>query len=251
MRKVCMLIVVLGLSTGVSTSLAGDRHFVVGVENIDHYPHYTLQNGEWSGFGRDVLDAFAKDRGYSFTYRPYPVKRLMLKSWQEEVDLMFPDNPLWFPEKKKAVAITYSVNFVEVVEGTLVPPERVGDGINAITILGTITGFTAASYTPYIEKGQVKIDHARDSRYVLLKVLDGRTDAAFMAVDSAKYVLDGVLNTPGSLVFDPSLPYDNYANYVSSVKRPHLIKEFDQFVEQHAAFIAELKQKYKMTSGLQ
>lgn len=250
MRKISILMLVLSLSFGCGGAMAEGKRFVVGVENIDHYPHYTLQDGAWSGFGRDVLDAFAKDRGYAFMYRPYPVKRLMQKNWHQEVDLMFPDNPLWFPEKKKDVAITYSTNFVEVLEGTLVPPERLGDGIANITILGTITGFTVASYNSYIEKGHVKLDHARDSRYVLLKVLDGRTDAAFMAVDSANYVLSGILNKPGALVFDPSLPYDNYAYYLSSVKRPDLIKEFDQFVAQHPDLIVNLKQKYKMTSGL-
>lgn len=242
------MLVILFCSCG--RAFGEGKTFVVGVENIDHYPHYTLRTGEWSGFGREVLDTFAKSRGYTFIYRAYPVKRLMLKNWQQEVDLMFPDNPLWFTDKKKTVDITYSTNFVEVLEGTLVTPEKLGEPLDKITILGTITGFTVSSYKTYLDTGQVKLDHARDSRYVLLKVLDSRTDAAFMAVDSANYVLDHILGKPGALVFDPELPFDNYAYHLSTTIHPEIIKEFNSFVEQEAEYISALKRKYHMSSGL-
>lgn len=250
MKRTVLMVISVILFLGCGRAFADGKTFVVGVENIDHYPHYTLRTGEWSGFGREVLDTFARSRGYTFIYRAYPVKRLMLKNWEQEVDLMFPDNPLWYPEKKKSVDITYSTNFVEVLEGTLVPPEKLGEPLEKITILGTITGFTVASYDKYLDAGQVKLDHARDSRYVLLKVLDGRTDAAFMAVDSANYVLDHILDKPGALVFDPSLPSDNYAYYLSTTVHPEIIAEFNRFVEQEADLISALKKKYHMSSDL-
>jgi hypothetical protein len=232
----------------VSIGLASERTFVVGVENIDHYPHYTLQEGEWAGLGREILDEFAGDRGYTFIYKPFPVNRLMQQSWQQEVDFMFPDNPLWLAEQKKDIAITYSTSFVEVVEGTMVLPENLGAGIDAIKTLGTVTGFTAASYLPLLESGKVQMDYARDSRFVLAKTLDGRTDGSFLAVDSAGHVLKTILNQPDGLVFDTSLPYDTYSYLLSTTMHPEVIAEFNTFVHNNADLLAELKNKYHIFS---
>ena len=230
----------------ISTCFASKKSFVVGVENINHYPHYTLKDGEWAGFGREVLDAFAKARGYSFVYKPYPVKRLMQQSWQQEVDLMFPDNPLWLSDKKKDVSITYSTTFVKVTEGTMVLPANLGTGIDAIKTLGTITGFTAASYTPFIDSGQVQLDNSRDSHFVLLKTLNGRTDGAFLAVDSARHMLKTILKNPGGLLFDKSLPYDIYDYFLSTTMHPDIIDEFNAFVNNHADLLDALKNKYNI-----
>ncbi len=40
-------------------SLAQSKVYVVGVENIDYFPHYTYENGKFEGHGRAILDAFA------------------------------------------------------------------------------------------------------------------------------------------------------------------------------------------------
>jgi len=47
-----------------SVSADGEsRKYVVGVENEDYFPHYRFRDGRYSGYGRDLLDAFALPSG--------------------------------------------------------------------------------------------------------------------------------------------------------------------------------------------
>lgn len=220
--------------------------YVVGVENIDHYPHYALEGDDWVGFGRDLLDAFAKTQNCIFEYRPYPVKRLMQEHMTGGVDFRFPDNPLWSENLREGVQVLYSVPFVEVIEGTMVRPEMRGQGLDRFETLGTIIGFTAASYQQAIEQGEVKVDASSNSLQLIKKTLMGRIDGAYLSIDSAQHLLRNVLNKPDELVFDDSLPYDKYAYLLSSTTRPKVIEEFNLFLTQEAEFVSGLISKYSL-----
>ncbi len=43
------------------------KTFIIGVDDISYFPMYGLENGRYSGFAREVLDAFALEYGYTFT----------------------------------------------------------------------------------------------------------------------------------------------------------------------------------------
>ncbi len=66
-------------------SLALNKVYVIGVENIDYLPHYTYENGKFEGHGRAILDAFAKSQGYTFVYKAFPIKRLY-KTFLDQMD---------------------------------------------------------------------------------------------------------------------------------------------------------------------
>ncbi len=65
--------------------LAQTKVYVVGVENIDYFPHFTYENGKFEGHGRAILDAFAKSQGYTFVYKAFPIKRLY-KTFLDQMD---------------------------------------------------------------------------------------------------------------------------------------------------------------------
>lgn len=247
MKKLCVVIFIITAITALSGyGFAEKRTYVVGVENINHYPHYTIEENQWTGFGREVLDAFAKKHGYRFIYKPYPVKRLMEQNWKQKIDLMFPDNPIWLAERKKGINIHYSDTFVEVIEGTMVLPENKGTGVGRIKKLGIIMGFTAVSYSDYISKGEIEIKEGYDSQSLLSMTKMGRIDGAYMAVDCAYHILKDVMKAPGSLVFDPDLPYDKYAYLLSTTNYPKLIDKFNTFIAEENMMIRRLIKKYQI-----
>ena len=49
--------------------------FTVGVELQPYMPYSDVQDGQYLGYGRDLLDAFAAHQGHVFVYRPLPVRR--------------------------------------------------------------------------------------------------------------------------------------------------------------------------------
>lgn len=54
------------------------------------------------------------------------------------------------------------------------------------------------------------------------------------------------MSKEGALVFAPHLPYQKSDYHLSSIKHPQLIAEFDQWMVEKAAFLAEMKKKYQL-----
>ncbi len=91
-----------GLLVMGAVQAADKKTFSVGVEDYKNWlPYSEMKNGVYGGLGKDILDAFARQMGYTFTYEPYPLKRRDRLFVDGQVDLSFPDNPNWVVEMKK------------------------------------------------------------------------------------------------------------------------------------------------------
>ncbi|MBI1835277.1 MAG: hypothetical protein HYR92_05935 [Burkholderiales bacterium] len=139
-------------------SLAQSKVYTVGVEDLEYYPQYSHRGDEYTGFGRELLDAFAKSKGYMF-----------------END----------------------------------------------------------SFVSLLKQAQLK-----------------RVDGAYINIEVAKYQLKEVLHQPGSLVFDPDLPHTKDYYYLSSVKHPKIIQEFNAFLDKEVALYEGIRLKLKIESSI-
>ncbi|MBF0441893.1 MAG: hypothetical protein HQK54_08325, partial [Oligoflexales bacterium] len=78
------------------------KEFIVGVQDfIGYLPESDYSNMEYKGFARELLDMFAKEKGYAFTYKAFPLKRLYDSFVHGSVDLKYPDNSYWSTDVKK------------------------------------------------------------------------------------------------------------------------------------------------------
>ena len=64
------------------------------------------------------------------------------------------------------------------------------------------------------------------------------------------YELDHVLKQPGALTFDPSLPYSRDAYYLSSIKHPELVRDFNAWMRTNRNLVDTLKQRYGVEKGV-
>lgn len=224
--------------------------FTVGVEDVRYLPAYGVENGEYVGYARAVLDAFAKDKGYRLDYRPLPVIRLFNELVDGAIDFKFPDNPMWARSVKEGHAIAYSAPVADYVDGVTVLPARKGAGADAVGILGAVRGFTAWDWLDAIKSGTVKLQETSNFESLLRMTLAGRTDGAFGNVAVVTYQLSHVLNKPDALVYDPGLPHTRSHYSLSSIKHPDVIREFDDWMAAHAALIASLKARYEVEKGI-
>lgn len=101
MKTGIAIISMISIILASSPVTATERHFNVGVEELDYLPYYTSKGNNYQGYARELLDAFAKERGYTFDYKPLPVKRLFQSLLKKQVDFKFPDNPNWQSDLKK------------------------------------------------------------------------------------------------------------------------------------------------------
>ena len=233
-------------------SAAADS-FVVGVEEIDYYPLHSYANGKFSGYGRDLLDAFAKQSGHSFTYMPLPVSRLFHTFLNENsIDFKYPDNPHWQADMKKGKSVLYSDPVVNVSEGLLVKPEKIDQLSEAsLQAIVTMRGFTPWPFDQTmrqkINNGTIRVYQEDSFSKVIALGMTGHYDAVYASPIVINYYLDVVIHKPGALVFDKKLPFESNDFSLSSIRQGEVIKQFNEFLEKNQSLVMELKRKYRLT----
>lgn len=234
-----------------ASSPALAQTYVVGVENLPFLPHYTTDaQGHYQGFARELLDQFAASAGIQLEYRPLPVQQLLPALLSGAVDFKYPDNPDWAPQEKNGHALHYSQPVVQYVDGVLVAPERVGQGLPALKRLAVVDGWTPRGYEKTIDSGGVQRLPSGDLRQMIHQALKHDADGAYFNVVVATYYLDNIRARPGALVFDPALPHTRSSFQLSSQNHAELIQRFDRFLTEHAADVAALKKRYGVEASL-
>lgn len=238
----------MSVDCSAGTAMQTGAYYTIGVEELQYYPlHTTSKEKGFSGFARDVLDAFAKQQGYTFRYVPLPINRLYVAFLQDKsVDFKYPDNPKWKVDLRGTRAIGYSTPLVASEEGALVLPKNRGRKLHQIKTLGTVLGFTPWPYLPAIDSKALvlSVDDGLDS--LLRHALAGHIDAVYANVDVANYVLAERMKAPGGLVFDPGLPHARSDFSLSSLHHPKVLKEFDAFLLRERVLLQQLRSKYKI-----
>lgn len=229
---------------------ASDKTYTIGVEDLDYYPAYKVENGNYSGYARELLDAFAKDRGYRFDYKPLPVNRLFAGFFQGQFDFKFPDNPSWQKDQRAGKNVAYSTSVVAYIDGALVRPEMGDATPDKIRTLVTVAGFTPWAWLDLIKNKQVTLRENTNFTALAQQVLAKHADAAYASIAVVNYQLDNVLKTPGALVFNSKLPHSRDSYFLSTLNHPEVIAEFDAWQKKKQVFVRDLKKRYAVEKGV-
>ena len=135
---------------------ANSKEYTVGVELLDYRPIWFVDSDRFSGFAREVLDAFAREYHHKFIYRPLPVKRLWSEFLLGQLDFKYPDSQSWGPSEKGKQHIYYSKPTLSFKDGVMVKPENFGK-THTLSRLGIIRGFTPDGYQERIQKGEIEL----------------------------------------------------------------------------------------------
>ena len=242
------------LLTIAALVIAGASHggqvLLIGVENQQYLPLYTYEKGIYQGFARELLDAFAQDRGYRIEYRALPVPRLYASFLAGELDFKFPDNASWKQDLRAGKQIHYSDPVLAGIDGTSVRPDRIRVAADRVRRLGTMSGFTPWAWMERLRTGSTTLSENTRLDALIHQALAGRVDGVYANVAVINYQLDHVLKRPGALVFNPDLPYsrDNY--HLASVKHPQVISEFNAWLKTNRDRVAQLKRKFGVEKGV-
>jgi polar amino acid transport system substrate-binding protein len=247
MNRVLPLLVCLSLGF---TAPAPAETFKVGVELQPYMPYFSVQKGQYLGYGRDLLDAFAAHQGHTFIYQPLPVRRLLSDFLAGKVDFKFPDNPRWNADLKQGYALHFSQAAAPAVDGLMVKPQFVGQGKERIRRLGTQRGFTPWPYLPDIKAGRIILIQANQIDSLLAMAMSDRVDAVYLNPQVVSHRLMASGAGSQALVFDPSLAYQDDHYFLSSIQHPEVIAEFDRFLSQEAELVAALKKRHGIADPL-
>ena len=239
-----MVLIFMFMSVDHAVADTQKEAYVVGVEYIEYLPHYTVKNGEYSGFAREMFDLFCTWAGIRFEYRALPVNRLFSELVEKKIDFKYPDNPRWHVDIKKDRGVVYSDIVEEYLAGAVVLPGQKGLGVENVKALGAILGFTPLPFMPYINAGKMTIHPNQHFDSLLKQAILGRLDAVYLDINVASYQLREILQQPDALVFDPGLPYSKSFYSLSTIQHPGMIKRFNRFLVEKKGDINALKLKY-------
>lgn len=221
-----------------------NKVFIVGVTSFEYAPHYFMDGDRFSGFGRDVLDLFAKKSGYEFKYQPRPYVRMVKELLTGEIDFQYPDNPNWLTEQKNGHTLFYSNGVIQYIDGIIRWKSDLGKPLSTLKRIAMPRGWTPTDYLPLVRRGELIIEEEDQVGAVIDMLRHNRVDGSYLNIDVANYYLESH-KIFGQIDFDPSLPYQFSQYSLSSILHPQIIKEFNQFLIDSAAEIQQIKVKYK------
>ncbi|GLR12950.1 hypothetical protein GCM10007907_17400 [Chitinimonas prasina] len=245
MRSTAILIAPAMFALALGQAIAGN--YTVGVESNDYLPIYKGEGGNYTGYARDLLDAFAAKHGHQFSYKPMPIARLFDEfAVKKSLDFKFPDNAMWQADIKKGANISYSTGAISVTEGLLVLPPNQGKSLATLKSIATLRGFTPWPYMAQIKSKAITVNEANTADAAIKMGISGRVDGVFLNTTSASYIMGEVLKTPGVLVLDDKLPKEKSEFSLSSIAHPEVIKQFNEFLIKEKDTVKKLKAKHRI-----
>lgn len=233
------------LSAALSSNSACAETYVVASQNIAYYPHYEFSAVKDRGYAWALLEAFAAERGITFEYVSMPVLRLQIELEKGNVDFVYPDHPTWTNPVNDNATKHFSIPLTESLVGTFVKPERYGQGISSIRKVSIVLGFSPLYWQDRIESGQTKLISVADNKSAIYMAQWDRADAFDMDYYVARYLMDK-LDDVDEFKLDPDLPVTVVEFCLSTVRKPELLLELNEFITNNPGLIAMLKTRYNI-----
>ncbi|WP_407334111.1 substrate-binding periplasmic protein [Enterovibrio sp. 27052020O] len=249
-QRLLVGLVLFTLFASTNTSAKQKKHVIIGVQSFtDYAPYSTYKNGEYLGFNRDLLDAFSNEYSYEFEYQALPLKRLYSSLLMGRVDVKYPDNPLWTTDLKADYEVIYSDPVVSFVDGIIMLDKNHDKPKEALKTIGMISGFTPWPYLSDIKANAITVYEANNMDALIKMLLTGRIDGIYTNVAVINHMLKQTDKTTSTLSLNTNLPLLAGTRHMSSVSRPDIVIQFNQFLIERASYIESLKQKYGLKNS--
>lgn len=226
------------------TSSSRAESYVIGIEHINYYPHYDFSQRQQRGYFVDLIKLFSEKSGHQFKFMPLPVKRLY-QSATSDIDFIYPDNPLWKQYQEPGIQKAFSEPVIFTLGSTLVKPEQQHISLEQFRSLAVIHGFVPTKWLALKDQYKYRMVDVPDVASALGLVLKGRLDGAVIEFNVAQHYLRSIA-AEDQLVIAEQLPFTQLPFLLSSVKHPELLRQFNQFLIEHAEQVTALKRKYQL-----
>lgn len=241
-----MLLLRLLLSMSFVAAISIPAHaLVLGVETTNYSPYYYLnEEKQYRGAAREIFDLFFEVSHLRASYEPMPVPRLFNEFVKDNVDLKFPDNPLWSASLQAKVKVFYSKPVFKINESLLVLKQNKGEiSKKEIKKVGTILGFTVPGISSAVANNEFETVKTKEVDQLIHMLMAGRVQAVYfnesVALDLAKKMYP-----KKPLSIHSQYPKFQYAYHLSSINHPELITLFNQFLISHAEQVTKIRNHY-------
>ncbi len=221
------------------------QEFVIGVEDVPYYPLFDFHQEE-ATFTTELLDQFARNKGYTFRYLPLPIKRFHKWLVDEDIDFKYPDNERWLGNKTNPENLVFSDSTLRLVGGTLVLPKHLDRKVSEMKVIGTLLGFYPTLWIDELNAGKVTIYENSSTMVLIQQALREQIDGLTLDPAVVEYHLQR-LGRGGELVINTNYRHQLYDYHLSTIKHADIIAQFNVFLKQNQDFIQSLHKKYQLT----
>lgn len=218
------------------SSLLQAKSYTVAVELISFPPFIQTDHQEnFTGYLRDVLDLWSRDRGHQLVFEVLPVKRVAASLKAGKIDLRIPDNPAWEAEEKRSLSIHYSQPIATVHGGyvKLASTPPLSKITNRVPIIGSMLGFTHTMIADKIQQGKLSIHEAPHTESLISLLRLKRLDAIFGDIPSLIRLGNSTIEND-QVVQCEELPSEKSPYHFSAVTNHAVIQDFDLWLKQPA-----------------
>lgn len=218
------------------------KRYVIGVQDVSYFPLYDFPN---ASFSKELLDAFAASKGYTFDYLPLPIKRINHWFSENDIDFKFPDNSRWLIGSNFHDTVKYSEPIIELIACTIVHRNNKDASKKDIHKLGTLLGFHPTLWLDQIANGQTALIESTSTLNIVRQTVLGAVDGTNIEPNVVFHQLR-ILKQDSQLVISKNIHHETYFFHLSTRKHHDVLKEFNQFLKANTEFIETLKKKYKI-----
>ena len=217
------------------------KTYTVGVEAVNHFPHYDFNGEKPRGYLVEVINKFAESQNFDIDFKIMTVDDLWSAYINEEVDFRLPDNLLWQRDIKKELSITYSAPIAYFTDGVVSLYENKD---KPLTKLGTIRGFTPWGYQGDIESGELELVTEESLKDLMAGLYSGRFDGVYYNVEAFTKLVQEAGHPATSVAFRRNLVKTRSIYMLSSIHHGKLVKELNQFLRTNKTWVRERKAHY-------
>ncbi len=213
------------------------KEFIVGVEDLQYEPYfYHTPRGNYAGYSRDLLDAFAKYSNHKITYKKLSIPDLFEAFFYDEIDFKYPDNPKWNSDAKTLYDVSYSNSAVRFIDGIITLEKNKDLNIDSLKTLSIIKGFSAPSYLK-----NTKLIETNSLASSIDSILIGKTQALYGNIIVANYKISKISKSKVVLNKNFTTFTDHY--HLSTINYPEVIEEFNNFLIEQNELVISLRKK--------
>ncbi len=237
-------IILLSLSFSIIINYPSQA-ITLGVESTNYSPYYYLNSEQqYQGAAREIFDLFSVVNSLDVNYQPMPVPRLFSEFVKGNVDLKFPDNPLWAGSLQSEVKVFYSESIFNVHETLLILKNKGTEiGQKDIKKVGTILGFSVPGIAKSVANKEFETVQTKEVEQLIHMLVSQRVQGVYfnesVAIDLAKRMYPEKQLTTHS-----QYPPFQYAYHLSSINHPELIERFNSFLISHSEQVADIRKRY-------
>jgi ABC-type amino acid transport substrate-binding protein len=236
-------IILIGISFAITINMPVQA-LTLGVEDTNYAPYFYLDNQKrFQGAAREIFDLFSETSDLNISFSPMPVPRLFNEFVKGNVELKFPDNPLWSASLTANVKVHYSAPVLNITESLMVLEQEPAVAKKEIKLVGTILGFSIPGIAEFVANHEFETVKTREIEQLMHMLVSNRVQGVYFNENVARNLVKKIYPNK-SLIRHSQYPPFKYAYHLSSIKHPKLIEQFNAFLISHHEELDAIRSRY-------